>query len=209
MLTPTIPIIEDGPESSHFVVFLAHGAGAGKGHPWMQSVARGLASKGLRVIRFDFPYMEKRTATGVKYPPDRMPALLDRFERIASKVPSERRIVAGKSMGGRVAVRVAQTLGAAKLLVFGFPMHPLGKPELLRIDELKQLKLPSLIIQGERDPMGSPALFNQLADSLPVTLRVRLVPDGDHSFKPRKASGRTWEQNVDEAVAWAAKFCLT
>jgi hypothetical protein len=100
---------------------------------------------------------------------------------------------------------VADDLGVRALICLGYPFHPVGKPEKLRTAHLSRLHTPTLICQGNRDPLGN----REEIATYPLSpwIRVAYLEDGDHSFRPRKASGRTEEQNVEEAAAHVAMFC--
>ena len=107
-------------------------------------------------------------------------------------------MIGGKSMGGWIDSTVADDAGVAGLVCLGYPFHPVGKPERLRIEHLRDLKTPALIVQGERDPFGSKS--DVAAYELPETVQVHWLPDGDLGFEPRKASGRTEGENREEGV---------
>ena len=101
-------------------------------------------------------------------------------------------------MGGRIASLVAEEAGVAGLVCLGYPFHPTGKPNRLRVQHLESIKTPTLIWQGERDPFGS---REEVAGyKLSPSVQVAWVEDGDHSFKPRKTSGRTGQQNWEMAL---------
>lgn len=202
-------IIFDGPTKAAMTVALAHGAGAPMDTPFMETVAKGLADKGLRVARFEFPYMAKRRSEGTKKPPDRAPVLLQTWRDVIDRLDREHLVVGGKSMGGRIASMIAATLeqeGApvAGVACLGYPFHPPGKPERLRTEHLETIKTPTLILQGERDPFGKRDEVE--AYSLSKAVELHWLADGDHGLKPRKASGRSEADNIDEAVAALAKF---
>ncbi|RDE18226.1 alpha/beta hydrolase [Motiliproteus coralliicola] len=216
-MTPGHPLV-DGPADAEIHLLLAHGAGAGMEHEFMQAIAEGLAAKGIRVIRFEFPYMHRRRLDGQKRPPDRMPKLLDsyqsRFEQQLAQLPvGSRLFVGGKSMGGRVASMLPVQLVEqqpdcatlpAGVICLGFPFHPPGKPEKYRGEHLLQIPCPTLIIQGERDTFGTKQELE--AYDLGDRVEVSLLHDGDHSFKPRKASGTTLEHNLEQAIKAMVTF---
>jgi predicted alpha/beta-hydrolase family hydrolase len=190
----------DGPADARLTVVLAHGAGAPMDSPFMDAIARGLGAAGWRVARFEFPYMQRRRAEGTRRPPDRGPALVDAWHAaIRALGGPDRLVVGGKSMGGRIASIVADEAGVAGLVCLGYPFHPPGKPEKTRTEHLAALKTPTLILQGERDTFGTAAEISAYA--LSSAIRVAFLPDGDHSFKPRKASGHTAEGNLATTVA--------
>ena len=174
--------------------------------PFMTAFASGLATAGFRVVRFEFPYMAERRTTGRRRGPGRAERLTGFFADIVAAVDSPGGvIVGGKSMGGRVASLIADEIGARGLICLGYPFHPPGKPETLRVRHLLAMKTPTLIVQGERDPFGGPEEITSYG--LPASISVHTVPDGDHSLKPRKASGRTIEQNWQEATDEIVWFC--
>jgi predicted alpha/beta-hydrolase family hydrolase len=194
----------DGPDDARITVALAHGAGAPMDSDFMAYFAEALGARGIRVARFEFPYMAKRREDGRKRPPDRAPVLLDFYSAVAAELGTDRLVVAGKSMGGRIASMIADETGVAGLVCLGYPFHPPGKPDLLRTEHLEALKTPALILQGERDPFGRRDEVESYA--LSTSIEVAFLPDGDHDLKPRKASGRTREDNWADAVERMALF---
>lgn len=199
----------DGPDDAPATVVLAHGAGAMMDTPFMNTMAAGLAAAGLRVVRFEFPYMAKRRADGKRRGPDRKPALLDSWRAVLTQLGSAGRlIVGGKSMGGRIASELAATeaevFGIAGVACLGYPFHPAGKPDQLRTEHLRAFPLPLLIVQGERDALGARAEVEGY--DLDQRIEIVWLPDGDHSFKPRKKSGHTEAENLAVAVAAVTQF---
>ena len=167
----------DGPENATSTFLFAHGAGAPMTHPFMTSVAKGMAERGVRVVRFNFPYMSAR-----KKVPDRQPVLLDAWRRaIEDHGGGAGVLIGGKSMGGRMASMVADEMGVRGLICFGYPFHPPGKAEQLRIAHLEQLRTPALIIQGTRDPFGTPP--EVASYPLSPSIEVLWIEGGDHSLK--------------------------
>lgn len=194
----------DGPKSAEKTVVLAHGAGAPMDSEFMEHFAAGLAERGLRVARFEFPYMIKRREDGKRRPPDRAPVLLETYLNIAAELGPENLIVGGKSMGGRIASMIADEAGVAGLVCLGYPFHSPGKPEKLRTEHLADLKTPALILQGERDTFGKREEVGGY--KLSKSIAVEFLPDGDHDLKPRKASGRTRAENWADAMDRMAAF---
>ncbi len=195
----------DGEGEAAFL--FAHGAGAPMDSDFMNAVAEGIAARGVRVVRFEFPYMHERRRTGRRRPPNRMPQLEEHFRAVVSELRESHDgplFVGGKSMGGRVASRLADELEATGVICFGYPFHPPKKPEKLRTAHLEELRSPALILQGERDKFGVPEEVEGyvLAD----TVEVVWLPDGDHSLKPRKSSGHTLEENLATAIEAAVSF---
>ncbi|HHX8278765.1 TPA: alpha/beta fold hydrolase [Vibrio diabolicus] len=195
--------IVEGPESGPLFIF-AHGAGAGMEHDFMAAVAKGLVEQGIRVVRFNFPYMIKRAEDGKKRPPDRAPKLLEAYEEVIAHFTSQPIVIGGKSMGGRMSSLLAENELVAGIACLGFPFHPPGKPEKFKGDHLANIEKPTLILQGERDTFGKREEFDDFVLSSQV--KVSFLPDGDHSFKPRKSSGHTEAGNIDLAVEQLGAF---
>jgi predicted alpha/beta-hydrolase family hydrolase len=169
--------LADGPEDAKHVFLFAHGAGAPMEHPWMSAVARGMGEQGIRVVRFNFDYMEARRKA-----PDRQPVLLDTWRRVIEEHGGGGKVcIGGKSMGGRMASMVADEMGVRGLICFGYPFHPPGKPEQLRTAHLEDLRTPALILQGTRDPFGTREEVS--AYRLSKAIRIEWIEKGDHSLK--------------------------
>jgi predicted alpha/beta-hydrolase family hydrolase len=135
------------------------------------------------------------------------PEVLERtwLEVIGELGEPSRLVIGGKSMGGRIASMVADGAGVRGLVCLGYPFHPVGRPNVLRVAHLSKLKTPALILQGERDTFGS---RQEIAGySLSPSIRLVYLPDGDHSFKPRKSAGRSYEENLAQAVQEIVQFC--
>ncbi len=193
-----------GPEASEKALLLAHGAGAGMRSPFMESFAKGLGARGIAVYRFEFPYMREMTASGRRRPPDREPALRQCWNEAIARLADRRLIIGGKSLGGRIASLIADDSGAAGLICLGYPFHPPGKPERTRTDHLACLQTQTLICQGCRDPFGT--YDDVSAYRLSPAIKILWLADGNHSLEPRRASGRTAEQNWNEAMDRIAEF---
>ena len=192
-----------GPLTGPATVLLAHGAGAGIESPFMQQMANGLAEQGWKVIRFEFPYMAQRRISGRTTPPNKANILLQCYaDQVLSLHSDQPLIIGGKSMGGRIASLLADELWSQNRILgcicLGYPFHPLGKTETLRVEHLQNLQTPTLVVQGERDAMGNRQEVKNYA--LSKRLQLAWMPDGDHSFKPRKRSGRSEHQNWNLAV---------
>ena len=199
-----------GPEDARHTLALAHGAGQPMDAPAMELLAAGLAQAGVRVVRFEFPYMERRRASGRGGGPDRQPVLEETWRAVITQVAAGMAggagslAIGGRSMGGRIASMVADECGVGALVCFAYPFHPAGRPDKLRTAHLAELRTPTLILQGERDAFGSRA--EVAGYRLSPSLTLHWIADGDHGFKPRKMSGRTLEQNTAEAAAQTAAF---
>jgi uncharacterized protein len=186
-------------------LILAHGAGAPMDSPFMNVLAAGICAGGIPVFRFEFPYMQERRETGKKRPPNRPPELLNCFQQVINQLGGpESCVVAGKSMGGRMASMLATQLPVAGLICYGYPFHAPGKTDAPRIDHLTALEIPNLILQGDRDPFGKPEEVS--AYQLPDKINIQWLPDGDHDFKPRVKSGLTHQQNLETAIEASVKF---
>lgn len=198
----------------------AHGAGAGKQHAFMAYVSQLLIEQQINVVRFDFNYMAQREIDGKKRPPERMPKLLPQFQQVVEQVMNNNAInnvplfIGGKSMGGRVAISLLAE--QAKLdwtdflekiqaaVVFGYPFHPMNKPDKTRLEPIIQTKKPMLILQGERDKLGNQSEL--LSYKLPLNCKVMFYADGDHDLKPRVKSGYTQSQHLKQSVQQMVQF---
>jgi predicted alpha/beta-hydrolase family hydrolase len=199
-----VELLIDGPPDASKTVVLAHGAGAPMNTPFMNFFATELAARHHRVVRFEFPYMESHRKTGKRMPPDREPVLRATWLKVVEKLGTKGLVIGGKSMGGRIASLIADEVRAGGLVCLGYPFHPVGKPDRLRVEHLGTIKTPTLILQGGRDPFGN---REEVAGyRLSKSVRVRWIEDGDHSFKPRKASGRTEQQNWEAALGEIETF---
>jgi len=196
-------------KDANCTVVLAHGAGAPMDTEFMEAFATGLSKRGLRVVRFEFAYMAQRRETGKRRPPDRAPVLCEKWLQViaafnADNATNAKLVIGGKSMGGRIASLIADDANVSGLVCLGYPFHPTGKPEKLRTEHLEKIKVKTLIVQGERDPFGT---AEEVAGyELSSNIQVHWLRDGDHSFKPRKKSGRTLEENMAEAIDSVADF---
>jgi len=200
--------LTDGPSESPHISLFAHGAGGAMDTPFMTLVARDLGDRGIRVVRFEFPYMAARREGGKRGAPDRQPVLLDTFRRVVEEHGGGAKVViGGKSMGGRMASLVADELGVRGLICLGYPFHPPGKSQLLRTAHLTSLRTPALIIQGTRDQFGTEAEVSTY--ELSKAIRIEWLRDGDHSFRPRSSSGVTERQNLERAVRLMEEFFHT
>lgn len=213
MTTQAAFLTNNGASGVHMVV--AHGAGAPADSPFLELFAAGLAEgpDGLTVQRFEFAYMAGRREGKAKRPPPKMDALTDEYReavmRLRTTVAADARIlIGGKSMGGRVASLIADELFAAGqisgLVCAGYPFHPQGKADQLRVSHLGELKCPTLILQGERDAFGNRDEVERYA--LSPLIEVAWITDGDHDFGPRGKSGATKRGNITEAATLVQRF---
>jgi hypothetical protein len=191
-----------GPPDARDTVALAHGAGAPADSPFLETVATGLAGCGIRVARFEFPYMRARREAGRRGAPDREPVLrrawLEVIERLGG---GARLVIGGKSMGGRIAASVADEARVRGVVCLGFPFHPPKKPERLRTQALAVMRAPTLIVQGTRDPFGTRDEVPGYA--LSPAVRVHWIEGGDHSLSRRV---RGAEPGVALAIRVVADF---
>ncbi len=204
---PVPDLLVDGPADAVLTVALAHGAGAPMDSAFMRAFAEGLAARGHRAVRFEFPYMAERRRTGKRRGPDRAEVLLGTWRMVIQHLGPENLVIGGKSLGGRMASMVADETGVRGLACLGYPFHPPGRLDRVRVAHLNELRAPALILQGTRDPFGSPEQVEGYG--LPPSIRVHWLDDGDHGFKPRKASGRTEKGNWDEAIEVLSGFLAT
>ncbi|WP_421134276.1 alpha/beta family hydrolase [Alteromonas sp. A079] len=190
-------------------LILAHGAGAGKEHDFMQRIAQRLAEQHIEVVLFNFPYMQVIKDTGKRRPPDKAEKLLMHFSEVVDNITADRAplptFIGGKSMGGRMATMLLDTLNTVTAAVaLGYPFHPPGKPEKTRTEHLLTLRKQLLVVQGERDTFGNKD--EVVGYNLPANIALHFLKDGDHSFKPRKASGESLDSHLDSAVSHVTTF---
>jgi predicted alpha/beta-hydrolase family hydrolase len=200
--------LTDGPDDAAQTYVFAHGAGGPMDAPFMTTVARELGDRGIRVVRFEFPYMAARRTGGKRGAPDREAVLLATWRDVVEKLGGgERVFIGGKSMGGRMATLVADELRVRGVVCFGYPFHPPGQPAKVRTAHLENLATPMLVLQGERDQFGTRE--DVAGYRLSPQIRIEWIPDGDHSLKPRAKSGVTERQNLTRAIEVAAAFMAT
>ncbi|MCG8491672.1 MAG: dienelactone hydrolase family protein [Sneathiellales bacterium] len=197
--------LENGDKDCGTTLILAHGAGAPMDSPFMVYFAEAIASAGFHVVRFEFPYMQERRTSGKKRPPNKQADLLACWREVIADFEGANRIyIGGKSMGGRMASLIADDMKVAGLVCLGYPFYAIGKPDKPRTEHLEDLKTPSLIVQGERDSMGNREAVSQYR--LSSQIHLHWLEDGDHSFKPRKASGLTEEENWQQGIKAVVDF---
>src|SRR5437660_709288 len=180
------------PDSARVLYVLAHGAGAGMRHPFLETIARQLAERGIGTLRYQFPYMERRASR--PDPPAvaaaTVRAVVAEAVRIAPGLPL---LAGGKSFGGRMtstAQAEAPIAGVRALVFLGFPLHPPGRPGDSRAEHLAQVQIPMLFLQGTRDDFADLKLLKPLVQRLGERATLHLVEGGDHSFHVLKRSGR-------------------
>lgn len=202
------------PDDAFALLVLAHGAGAGMRHVFMEDLAQALSRKGIATWRYEFPYM----AQGRRRP-DRpellVPAVRAAVAWAAGLAPELPLFAGGKSMGGRMTSTAAaegpllEGTGRGEvrgLVFFGFPLHPAGKPGTGRADHLDGVRLPMLFVQGDRDRLADPGLLLPVLDRLGDRARLHVVPGADHGFHVLKRSGRSDAEVMEEAAGAASEW---
>jgi len=198
------------PDGARLLYVLAHGAGAGMRHPFLEAVARQLGERGIGTLRYQFPYMERRA--GRPDPPAVAAAAVRAAATEATRLaPGLPLVAGGKSFGGRMtstAQAEAPLPGVRGLVFLGFPLHPPGKPGDKRAEHLTQVRIPMLFLQGDRDEFADLNLLKPVVKRLGAGATLHLVEGGDHSFHVLKRSGRTdadvMSELVDAIVKWTA-----
>lgn len=201
----------DRPGAARAVCVLGHGAGAGMEHPSMQAVATGLAARGIATLRYQFPYMERRSRR-----PDPPPvchatvrAAVAQAVRLAPDLPL---FAGGRSFGGRMTSQAqaqAPLAGVRGLVFLAFPLHPAGRPGTERGVHLQAVSIPMLFIQGTRDELADPSLLRPLIERLGARATLHVLEDADHGFHVPARSGRKDADVRDDALdavsAWLAR----
>jgi hypothetical protein len=187
---------------------LAHGAGAGMRHAFMEAISERLVGRGIATFRYQFPYVERGSRR-----PDHATVLEEvvraAIEAAADAAPGLPLIAGGKSMGGRMSSRAAAAapLPRVRGLVFhGFPLHPAGKPSSTRAEHLADVTVPMLFLQGTRDALADLALLRPVIGGLGARGRLHVVEGADHGFHVLVRSGRTDDEVLDELAAAVAGF---
>jgi predicted alpha/beta-hydrolase family hydrolase len=206
--TATVSALWDEPRAAKAVLVLAHGAGAGMTHKAMTATAEGLAARGVAVLRYNFPYMER----GSKRPD--VPALAQATVRAAAeearRLARGRPVFAGgRSFGGRMTSQAQAGTplpGVSGLVFFAFPLHPSGAPAVTRADHLVRIGVPMLFLQGTRDTLARLDLIEATVAGLGPRATLHLAADADHSFHVPAITGRTDAAVLggilDTAAAW-------
>lgn len=200
----------DKPRGAKAALVLAHGAGAGMTHKHMAATAEGLADRGIAVLRFNFPYMERDSkrpdSPAIAHPAIR--AAVAQGKKLAGDLPL---FAGGRSFGGRMTSQ-AQALdplsGVRGLVFFAWPLHPSGKPGTDRAEHLSNVKIPMLFLQGTADTLAETKLLKPVVAKLGKRATLHLVDQADHSFHVPAKSGRKDPDVLDEILDVARDWML-
>jgi predicted alpha/beta-hydrolase family hydrolase len=207
--TSGLSAILQGPVAPDVGFVFAHGAGAGMDHAFMQTVAEGLATRGIATLRFQFPYMQQ----GRKRPDT--PAVAQAAVRAAAayartRWPDSVLVAGGKSFGARMtsqAQAIAPLEGVRGLAFLGYPLHPAGTPSIERARHLADVHVPMLFLQGTKDKLAELSRLRSVVKSLGARAELRLLADADHSFHVPRRSGRTDAGTMQELLDVFAAWC--
>ncbi|MDP6969624.1 MAG: alpha/beta fold hydrolase [Gammaproteobacteria bacterium] len=200
--SPLGAYLQGGEGAEH--ILLAHGAGIGMRHDFMQRQAEALINEGFTVSLFDYAYMQTMHASGRRRPPARVPQLLQEHRQWLALLAQDRPVwLMGKSMGGRIASMLAQEALPQQVkgwCALGYPFHPPNKPQQLRVSHLLANCRPGLVIQGDRDAMGKPEIVASLP--LPGSIKVQWLAHMDHGYNPYKQALLTQYQAIVQSAKW-------
>lgn len=198
----------DIPENPKACLVLAHGAGAGMTHKSMEAVAKGLARRGIAVLRYDFPYME-RGSKRVDPPAVAHARVREAVAAARARLPRLPLFAGGRSFGGRMTSQAqgkAPLEGVRGLVFFAFPLHPAGAPSLERAAHLQDVRIPMLFLQGTKDGLADPTLLTRTVQSLGPRATLVLTEDADHSFhvpaRTGRKDGEVQDEILDAAASW-------
>jgi uncharacterized protein len=201
-------VLPVAPANPRFGYVLAHGAGAGMRHPFLEAITQALLERDVATLRYEFPYMEahrnRPDSPGVA-----AARVREAVERARTEWPGLPLVAGGKSFGGRMTSTAQAEVplpGVRGLVFLGFPLHPPGKPSTSRADHLAQVRVPLLFLQGSRDEFAQLELLTGVCRQLGELATLHLIEAGDHSFKVPKRTNRTAAQVMaelaDRIVAW-------
>src|SRR6266446_7168954 len=200
------------PAKARRLLVLAHGAGAGMSHPFMEKLAGELANVGVATLRYQFPYMEERRRV-----PD-APAVLTAtvvaaVRAAADAAPGLPLLAGGKSMGGRMTSQAAAQHpldGVRGLVFFGFPLHPPNRAGTKRADHFAKVTVPMLFLQGTRDTLADLKLLRPVCAKLGSRVTLHVIKTADHSFHMLKRSGRSdtavLRELAETVESWAERI---
>ena len=200
--------IELLPADAQAYLLLAHGAGAGMRHAFLDALALALSELRVATLRFQFPWMQ-RGEKRIDAPPVLHAAVRAAYAEAERRAGSLPLFAAGKSLGGRMTSQVAARgdLAAARGLVFvGFPLHPAGRPGVERAAHLREVARPMLFLQGTRDALADLELLRPVLASLAPFAQLHVEDDADHAFHVRKKSGRDDAAVLASLAAAVAAF---
>jgi hypothetical protein len=190
------------PDNAKALYVFAHGAGVGMMHPSMVAYADGLAARDIATLRFNFPFMEKKTKR--PDPPRIAQVAVRAAVGAAGEMAKDLPLFAGgRSFGGRMTAQaqsVAPLPGVRGLAFLGFPLHPPGKPGIERAEHLKNVEIPMLFVSGSRDPLAEIELLKPMVKDLGKRATLHVIDDADHGLRVPAKSGRTAEQAQAEAL---------
>jgi len=200
------------PKNSRWLLVLAHGAGAGMTHPFMEKLSDELRAVGVATFRYQFPYMEQRR--GVPDSPAVLTATVSAAVRAAKDAASDLPLLAGgKSMGGRMTSQAAAQHpldGVRGLVFFGFPLHPPNRPGTKRADHLAEVTIPMLFLEGTRDTFADLDLLRPICSKLGPQATLHIIESADHSFHVLKKAKRTdadvLRELAETTVSWAKRL---
>ena len=203
-----ISALHRSPEKPVALLVLAHGAGAGMRHPFLEALSAAYEEHGVATLRYHFPYME--AGRGRPDPPEVLHAAVRTAVMTAGLLADGVPIFAGgKSMGGRMTSQAQADRplpGVLGLVFVGFPLHPVGDPGTARADHLMRISEPMLFLQGTRDRLALPALLNPVLTRLGDRAHVEWLGDGDHDFKVPVRGGMSRAETLDwialRTLAW-------
>lgn len=190
-------------------LILAHGAGAPMDSDFMDAMTQYLLELNISVVRFEFPYMAQRRLDAVRRPPNKMAVLQGTWREMYQRVQAQSKlpvIIAGKSMGGRVASMLADELQPLALVCLGYPFYPVKKMDKPRTEHLLDLRTPTLIVQGEHDALGCRDVVERY--NLSSVINIEWMALADHDLKPLKRSGFTQEQYLQQAASRIKDFVV-
>lgn len=196
------------PDEARACLLLAHGAGAGMTHRAMANTADGLVERGIAVLRYQFPYMEKG-GKRVDAPPVAHAAVRAAVAEAGRRAGSLPLFAGGRSFGGRMtsqAQALEPLIGVCGLVFFAFPLHAAGKPSADRAKHLTDIRIPMLFLQGAKDLLADLDLLTPMVAALGDLATLETVPDADHSFHVPARTGRKDPEVMagllDTAAAW-------
>ena len=202
-----------GKSTSPVILLLAHGAGAPMTSPFFEELSLLISGQGLRVVRFEFSYMAERRHGGSRRPPPKAERLIPEFNAAIDVVRQnlrngQRLLIGGKSMGGRVASMIAEKHfkagRVAALLCYGYPFHPPKNPESLRTTHLERITCPTLIVQGEKDPLGTRSEVENY--NLSNKIRLHWIAGGDHDLAAVRPRGTSAHSGIAAAASETVRF---